>query len=167
MVRDVGWQSSTRLPLKIGPIRFPETPVTNNHLLLRNIPLKPRRKHKYLHTTFQNVIVIGRPVARPRTHRVQRLPVRVHTCMYTRLNFALFLPYITISSSRHQTNKMHKIVLRYLYYHTEYTHMLRSARAVVRESIQTNASLNQTCFFYTQLTWYKRVNFFLILNRHS
>jgi hypothetical protein len=79
MVSNVGWQSGTRLPLKIGPIRFPETSVTNNHPLLRNIPVKLRRKHKYLHTTFQNVLVIGRSVARPRTHRAQRLPVRVDT----------------------------------------------------------------------------------------
>jgi len=109
MLPDVGWQSGTRLSMKIGPIRFPETSVTDNHALLRNIPVKPSRKHRYLHTAFQNVIAIGRSVARPRAHRVERLPVLVHTCMYARLNFTLFLPCITTSSSRHQGNKMHKI----------------------------------------------------------
>jgi len=107
MLLGVGWQSGTRLPMKMWPIRFAETSVTDNHPLLRNIPVKLKRKHKYRHTTFQNVIAIGRSVARPRIHRVQRLPVRVYTCMYTRLNFRLFLTCVTVSSSRHQTNKMH------------------------------------------------------------
>jgi len=109
----IGWglRSTLGCCLTLAGSQALGCPWRQTNTFSRNISktVKPSRKHKYLHTAFQNVIAIGRSVVRPRTHRAQRLPVLVHTCMYTRLNFTLFLPCITTSSSRHQGNKMHKI----------------------------------------------------------